>query len=95
MRGRVGFSVYPDHWHELALELRRRAGVIRVAKIRVRRVAWKLVQRDGCGKFSAWIAAWAEYCARECEPLAREKRRRSLVGSNKRVVGCCPRLGDL
>ena len=95
MRGRVGFSVYPDRWHALAIELRRQAGVIRVAKIHVRRVVWKVVQRGGYGKFSAWIAAWADYCARECEPLAREKRRRSLLGSNERVAGCCPRLGDL
>ena len=95
MRGRVGFSVYLAHWHALAIQLRRRAGVIRVAKIRVRRVAWKLVQRDGYEKFSVWNVAWADNCARECEPLAREKTRRSLLGGNNRVAGCCPRLGNV
>lgn len=73
MRGRVGFSVYPGHWHALAIQLRRRAGVIRVAKIRVRRVAWKLVQRDGYGKFSVWIVAWAGLsCTRMRATSARE-----------------------
>lgn len=62
-------------WHALAIPLRQRAGVYRVAKIRASRVVWELVQRGGYEEFSVAIGPEGYYCAREREPLAREKTR--------------------
>jgi hypothetical protein len=95
VRGRVGFSVYPNRWHAFERPLRRRGRAIRAAKIRASRVVWKLVQRDGYGKFSVGVGRYGEYSARECGPPVREKTRGKTVGRNNRVAGRPPRLEDV